>query len=60
MTAPKIHSWIKTPCGRAKYAELENEKGGLARIRLAWFIIFAAIRDWNLANPDQGVNSEES
>lgn len=46
---------IKTDCGRAKYAELAARPGAWARIRLAWFVLIAAIRDWPL--PD-GSNTE--
>ncbi len=53
MSQPNLYSWIKTPCGRAKYAELEARKGLLSRIRLIWFVFFAIIKDWNLSNPDQ-------
>ena len=45
---------IKTPCGRSKYYVLANKKDFIGRIRLAWFILFAAIRDWNLPSPDKG------
>lgn len=38
--------WIKTDCGRAKYAELASRRGLLARLRLGWFVLIAAIRDW--------------
>jgi len=58
MTKSSIHMWIKTPCGRAKYAELEARKGMLHRIRLIWFVFFAAIKDWNLASPNQNEGSE--
>ena len=53
MNQIKIHSWIKTPCGRAKYAELEAQRGILSRIRLGWFVFIAAIKDWHLSDPDQ-------
>ena len=43
-----IFSLIKTECGRAKYEILASKKGILNRIRLYWFIVFAAIEDWNL------------
>ena len=50
MEAPKpaAHNWIKTECGRAKYAELADRSGAGARLRLAWFVLIAAIRDWPL------------
>ena len=59
MTAPWIHSWIKTPCGRTKYAELNSKQGIISRIRLLWFILWAIIRDLNISNPDQN-NGPES
>ena len=43
-----IFSFIKTECGRAKYEALSSKKGIFNRIRLYWFIVFAAIEDWNL------------
>ena len=45
---PAAHNWIKTECGRAKYAELAGRSGAGARLRLAWFVLIAAIRDWPL------------
>ncbi len=50
MEAPELaaHRWIKTDCGRAKYAELAALSGPAARLRLAWFVLIAAIRDWRL------------
>ena len=48
-----IERWIKTDCGRAKLAELQQRTGPIARARLAWFILIAALRDWRLPNPDQ-------
>jgi len=53
MTAPPIHRWIKTECGRAKYAQLAARSGPVARLRLAWFVLIAALRDWRLATPAQ-------
>jgi len=50
---PALHRWIKTDCGRAKLADLQQRRGPIARMRLAWFILIAALRDWPLANPDQ-------
>jgi len=50
---PITFRWIKTDCGRAKYTELAARPGLLARIRLAWFVLIAALRDWRLPNPDQ-------
>ena len=32
---------------------LQQRTGPTARVRLAWFILIAALRDWRLPNPDQ-------
>jgi|TARA_B110000003_G_scaffold271098_1_gene304654 hypothetical protein len=53
-----MHRWIKTDCGRAKLAELQQHQGTSAKIRMAWFVLIAAIRDWSLPNPDQEPNSK--
>ena len=50
--------WIKTPCGRAKSAEVEARKGIPARLRLIWFVVFAALRDWNITSPNQNEMSD--
>jgi len=50
---PPIHRWIKTECGRAKYADLSNRSGLTAKARLGWFVVIAALRDWRLPDPDQ-------
>ena len=50
---PALHRWIKTDCGRAKLADLQQRTGPTARARLAWFILIAAMRDWHLQDPDQ-------
>ena len=52
-STPALHRWIKTDCGRAKLAELQQRRGPIARVRLAWFTLIAALRDWRLPNPDQ-------
>ena len=52
-STPALHRWIKTDCGRAKLAELQQRTGQANRMRLAWFILIAALRDWRLPNPDQ-------
>ena len=49
----ELHRWIKTDCGRAKLADLQQHTGPTASARLAWFILIAALRDWRLPNPDQ-------
>ena len=54
---PGIFRWIKTECGRAKYAELSVRSGLLARVRLRWFVLIAALRDWRLPDPDQPAGS---
>jgi hypothetical protein len=52
-----MHRWIKTECGRAKYADLATRQGALARVRLAWFVLIAALRDWRLPNQPGGSGS---
>ena len=47
-----IFSLIKTECGRAKYEMLSSKKGLFNRIRLYWFVVFAAIEDWNFKAND--------
>ena len=54
---PSVFRWIKTDCGRAKYADLSARRGWRARGRLIWFVLIAAIRDWRLADPDQPAGS---
>lgn len=51
-TSPPVFRWIKTECGRARYAELAARPGPLARLRLAWFVLIGALRDWRLPDPD--------
>ena len=48
MTKKKVFKYIKTPCGQAKYIELETNKTLLGKVRLFWFILIASIRDWNI------------
>jgi hypothetical protein len=50
---PTVFRWIKTDCGRAKYADLSSRSGLGARARLSWFVVIAALRDWRLPDPDQ-------
>ena len=50
---PLLHRWIKTDCGRAKLADLQQRRGPISRARLAWFILIAALRDWPLPTPDE-------
>ncbi|WP_025781133.1 hypothetical protein [Candidatus Synechococcus spongiarum] len=43
-----IERWIKTDCGRAKYAHLAQRAqrhGLMARLRLYWFVAIAVLRD---------------
>jgi len=42
---PSMAFWIRTSCGRAKYQELAGRPGLLARFRLGWFVLIAALRD---------------
>ncbi len=53
MKQPLIDSWIKTSCGQAKYQELSAKAGPINKLRLYWFVFFAALRDWHLNNVDQ-------
>ncbi|KGG00678.1 MULTISPECIES: hypothetical protein [Prochlorococcus] len=48
MTKKTVFNFIKTPCGQAKYIELEANKTLLGKLRLFWFILIATIRDWNI------------
>lgn len=48
MAEPTAYRWIKTDCGRAKYQQLAAQPGAAARLRLAWFVLIAALRDWPL------------
>ena len=52
MTNPLLHRWIKTDCGRAKYADLAARPGLPAKLRLGWFVLIASLRDWSLPNSD--------
>ena len=52
-STPALHRWIKTDCGRAKLAELQQRTGPANRVRLTWFVLIAALRDWRLPTPDQ-------
>lgn len=54
---PPIFRWIKTECGRAKYADLSSRSGFTSQARLAWFVVIAALRDWRLPDPDQSSGS---
>ena len=48
---PPVFRWIKTECGRAKYADLNSRSGFIAKARLGWFVVIAALRDWRLPDP---------
>ncbi len=48
MMKKTIFKYIKTPCGQAKYIELEANKTLPGRFRLLWFILIASIRDLNI------------
>lgn len=43
-----IPAGIRSECGRAKYRELAARPGWLARLRLAWFVAIATLRDRTL------------
>tara|TARA_B100001029_G_scaffold20318_1_gene13455 strand:- start:185 stop:334 length:150 start_codon:yes stop_codon:yes gene_type:complete len=43
-----IFKYIKTPCGQAKYDELDSNKTFTGKLRLFWFIFIASLRDWNI------------
>ena len=54
----QYHRWIKSECGRAKLADLKSRQGLPAQLRLGWFVLIAALRDWNLPNPDHNEESD--
>jgi len=47
MTKKTVFNFIKTPCGQAKYIELEANKTIPGKLRLFWFILIASNRDRN-------------
>ena len=47
-----LFSLINTECGRTKYEMIASKQGIFNRIRLYWFIVFAAIEDWSLKADD--------
>ena len=49
---PKAPRWIKTDCGRAKYAELATREGITAKLRLGWFVLIASLRDLPIKNQE--------
>ncbi|MFM7733452.1 MAG: hypothetical protein ACKO6F_08360 [Cyanobium sp.] len=57
---PAVARWIRTDCGRAKYLELAARPGPLARLRLAWFVVIAALRDLPLAWRNESGNGKGS
>ena len=58
MTKSPLDRWIKTDCGRAKYADLSTRRGLAAKLRLGWFVLIALLRDWSLPNPDAPSDQE--
>jgi hypothetical protein len=48
---PAIPAGIRSECGRAKYLQLAARAGLLARLRLAWFVAIATLRDRHLPPP---------
>lgn len=49
---PAVAFWVRTPCGRAKYMRLAARPGLPARLRLAWFVLIAALRDLGQPLPE--------
>ena len=47
MTKKTVFNFIKTPCGQAKYIELEANKTLLGKFRLLVYLN-CIIRDWNI------------
>ena len=43
-----VFKYIKTPCGQAKYIELESNKTLIGKLRLMWFVLIASLRDLNI------------
>ena len=52
-----IKRWIKTECGQAKYAQLSQRHGIVARLRLAWFVAIAVLRDVILSPVSRSVRN---
>ena len=53
MTPQGIKRWIKTDCGRAKYADLASRQGFASKLRLGWFVLIATLRDLPLKSTYQ-------
>lgn len=53
MERPAAYRWIKTTCGRAKYDALAARPGAWGSLRLGWFVLIAAIRDWGVDDSDR-------
>ena len=47
MKRKNIYKFIKSPCGQMKYESLAANKTTYGKLRLYWFILFAALRDLN-------------
>jgi hypothetical protein len=60
MAAPTAFRWIKTDCGRAQYMDLAQRQGVPARLRLGWFVLIAALRDWRLPDPEPRPGAQDS
>ena len=52
MSRSAIHRWIKTDCGRAKYADLASRQGFASKLRLGWFVLIASLRDLPIKNKE--------
>tara|TARA_B100000965_G_scaffold29463_2_gene21780 strand:+ start:289 stop:441 length:153 start_codon:yes stop_codon:yes gene_type:complete len=50
MNQKNIYKFIKTECGQAKYEALALNQTFYGKVRLYWFIFFAAIKDFNIKN----------
>ena len=57
---PRAYRWIKTACGRAKYDDLAGRPGLWARVRLVWFVLIAALRDWRLPPSDGSAAADQA
>jgi hypothetical protein len=56
---PSLAFWIRTPCGRAKYQGLAARTGILARLRLGWFVVVAALRDLGQPHPEENDHQKD-
>ncbi len=59
MVIKNMRKLVKTSCGLAKYDAIASRKDAFSRLRLIWFVFFAAIRDWHISTDNQ-INESES